>query len=240
MYNYVYPSGIPQLKPNALDTLKTLQTHGVPMCLLTMTRRDALDTVLEYTGMKPFFVFTESTSGQELTKENPEMFIRTANRLGVSPAECIVVEDSLYAIKAAKEAGYRVWAIEDAKHVNDKETIVFTAADAGTTIAPHTSANSIGIPVRISCTAILACSISFGSTGSDCGIQMLFPSRDTEGTAISFMEASIHNAAQTRTAGKSGLPEMASPTASQIPQPLNSRSTPTAGTRRTPRPQFSI
>ncbi len=127
MYNYVYPSGIPQLKPNALDTLKTLQTHGVPMCLLTMTRRDALDTVLEYTGMKPFFVFTETTSGQELTKENPEMFIRTAKRLGVSPAECIVVEDSLYAIKAAKEAGCKVWAIEDAKHVNDKETIVFTA-----------------------------------------------------------------------------------------------------------------
>ena len=127
MYDYVYPSGIPQLKPNALDTLEVLQTHGIPMCLLTMTRQDAVDAVLEYTGMKSFFKFTESTSEHELTKEKPEMFIRTANQFGLSPAECIVVEDSLYAIKAAKEAGSTVWAIEDAKHVNDKEIIISTA-----------------------------------------------------------------------------------------------------------------
>ena len=80
-----------------------------------------------FAGMKSFFKFTVSTSEHELTKEKPEMFIRTANQFGLSPDKCIVVEDSLYAIKAAKEAGSAVWAIEDAKHVNDKEIIISTA-----------------------------------------------------------------------------------------------------------------
>ena len=102
------------------------------------------------------------------------------------------------------------------------------------------AANSTGIPVRIRCIAVLARSTALGVTGRDWGIQMLFPSRETDGAAISFMEASRQSIAQSRTATLSGRPDKTSVSTGRISRPMTRSSTPLAGMRIIARPQLSI
>ncbi len=102
------------------------------------------------------------------------------------------------------------------------------------------TAKIIGMPDRSSCRPALARSTVFGSTGSDCGIQMLFPSSETDGTAMLHSVAIIHNPVHNRI---QALPGRATKTSSRrfaTYLPLISSNTPAAGISRTPSPQFSI
>ena len=90
-------------------------------------------------------------------------------------------------------------AVNSVKRRAAAQTMIFSATVACSTIIEHTSANAIGMPVSITCTAALALSTVFASTGSDCGIHMLLPSSDTDGAAISFIvETSISIAHSSR------------------------------------------
>jgi len=44
-------------------------------------------------------------------KPAPDLYLEAARRLGVDPAACLVIEDSLNGVKAAKAAGATVWAV---------------------------------------------------------------------------------------------------------------------------------
>ena len=46
-------------------------------------------------------------------KPSPDIYLETAKNLGVSPSECLVFEDVIMGIKAGKNAGMQVCAIED-------------------------------------------------------------------------------------------------------------------------------
>ena len=67
--------------------------------------------------------------------------------------------------------------------------IIFSAMPKSKSTTQQASHNITGIPVTSICTMSFALSMFHGSTGSDCPIHMLFPSRDTEGTTISFIAA---------------------------------------------------
>jgi len=59
------------------------------------------------------------TTGEEVKhkKPDPEIFLLTAQKLGIDPENCLVIEDTEAGIKAAKDAGMSVMAIaRDNKH----------------------------------------------------------------------------------------------------------------------------
>ncbi len=126
MFSQVYPAGIP-LKEGARETLDVARAHHVPMCLISATRLDALEAALHLTNLLEYFEFYASTRGAALNKKNPELFYQTAARLGCTVQECLVVEDSLHAMRTAREAGCTVWAMYDDKHVHEQEEILRTA-----------------------------------------------------------------------------------------------------------------
>ena len=53
--------------------------------------------------------FDVKISGEmfEESKPNPEIYLHTAQALGVKPAECLAIEDSSYGIEAARRAGMK-------------------------------------------------------------------------------------------------------------------------------------
>ncbi|MEM6538135.1 MAG: HAD family phosphatase [Pseudomonadota bacterium] len=63
-------------------------------------------------------------------KPAPDIFLYTADRLGVDPSRCLVLEDSINGVKAAVSAGMQVWAFEGGGHIfpSYTRTLVETGA----------------------------------------------------------------------------------------------------------------
>ena len=67
--------------------------------------------------------FNAVVTGEEVEhgKPHPDIYLRAAEKLGVAPADCLVVEDALSGIAAAKAAQMRVVAIPDTRFVDAAE-----------------------------------------------------------------------------------------------------------------------
>ncbi len=101
-------------KPFAVDYIKQLNRSNIPCAIATMTNHALADTVLAHHGITPLVqtVLTPEDVGG-IGKERPDIYYEAARRLGVPATECIVFEDTLFAIETAANAGFTVWAIDE-------------------------------------------------------------------------------------------------------------------------------
>jgi beta-phosphoglucomutase-like phosphatase (HAD superfamily) len=63
-------------------------------------------------------------------KPAPDLFLHAAEKLGVQPAECLVLEDSVNGVIAGRAAGMRVWGFLGGGHAHDRLGARLTAAGA--------------------------------------------------------------------------------------------------------------
>lgn len=82
-----------------------------PMAVASGSERAVIDTVLALKNLRRFFHTVISASEVANGKPAPDIFLRTADRLGVPPAECVVIEDSKPGVAAGRAAGMHVIAI---------------------------------------------------------------------------------------------------------------------------------
>ncbi|MCL6590617.1 MAG: HAD family phosphatase [Firmicutes bacterium] len=105
------------LKDGAFDYLTHLAKTGIKMGIATATCRRLAEAVLRRHGILSLFqvivTLGEFAHGRGMSKGEPFIFLQAAQKLGVSPSECIVIEDSLHAVQGAIKAGMKVWAIYD-------------------------------------------------------------------------------------------------------------------------------
>jgi HAD superfamily hydrolase (TIGR01509 family) len=99
------------LKPvdGIVQLLDALDAHAVPYAVASSGSHDKMRTTLGITGLLPRVV-GRITSATEVAhgKPAPDVFLLAAQRLGVLPADCVVIEDSLLGIEAAQAAGMSV------------------------------------------------------------------------------------------------------------------------------------
>jgi HAD superfamily hydrolase (TIGR01509 family) len=81
------------------------------LALASGSEREVVDAVLEMGGLGGLFEFTTSGSDVANGKPNPDIYLRTAARLGVAPRDCCAIEDSKPGVAAALAAGMPVIAI---------------------------------------------------------------------------------------------------------------------------------
>ena len=67
-----------------------------------------VDFVLDKCGIEPYFDVRISSDMVTKCKPNPEIFLTAAEKLGLAPEECVVFEDALAGVAAAKAAGMKV------------------------------------------------------------------------------------------------------------------------------------
>jgi sugar-phosphatase len=79
--------------------------------LATSSTPVLIEAVLAKLGMADVFAVTHSAVEEELGKPHPAVFLTTARLLGVEPAECAAIEDSVAGVRSAKAAGMRVIAV---------------------------------------------------------------------------------------------------------------------------------
>jgi sugar-phosphatase len=92
--------------PGALDLLARLRDAGVPTAVVTSSSAPLAEARLRVTGLpRPEVVVT--ASDVERGKPWPDPWLLAAERLGVDPDGCLVVEDSVAGLRAARDAGCR-------------------------------------------------------------------------------------------------------------------------------------
>ncbi len=93
--------------PDAFDTVQSLAAQGIPMAVASSSRRSDLDSKLALTGLDRFFDAFVGGDEVEHGKPAPDVYLEAARRLGVSPSDCIAVEDAEHGAAAAVAARMR-------------------------------------------------------------------------------------------------------------------------------------
>lgn len=91
--------------------LESFQQHQVPLAVCTNAPVANLDFMLEETGIRPYFQVLIDASKVSKGKPDPEIYLKAAQMLGISPDRCIVMEDSTVGVEAGLRAGMKVVAI---------------------------------------------------------------------------------------------------------------------------------
>jgi beta-phosphoglucomutase len=98
------------LLDGATELLETLQGK-TKIALATMSNRKVIDKLLPAKKLGRFFGVVVTADDVTKPKPDPEVFLAAAAKLGVEPEGCVVVEDSVFGVRAAKAAGMRCVAV---------------------------------------------------------------------------------------------------------------------------------
>lgn len=117
-----YRDSLP-LKPGARSLLTGLHARGIPLALATATQGELAEAALTRLGVRGFFTALLTTDGVGAGKEAPTLFLAAAAALNTTPASCLVVEDSLYALSTAKAAGFWCAGVADPASAADEPAL---------------------------------------------------------------------------------------------------------------------
>jgi len=99
----------------------------VTLAIASQSSRRWISTVLEKTRLASRFDTIVTAADVAAPKPAPDIYLHAAARLGVDPADCVAVEDSVPGMASAAAAGMRVIQLRQAPHARS--------------MAPHTSAH---------------------------------------------------------------------------------------------------
>lgn len=99
--------------PGGREFIERCRGKGLLLALATSADRVKVEANLREIGLPPE-TFDTIVNGLDVThrKPHPEIYRTAAARLGLTPAACLVVEDALSGLAAAKEAGARCLMLE--------------------------------------------------------------------------------------------------------------------------------
>lgn len=112
--------------------VEALARLNLPHCVASSGTHAKMRRTLGQTGLLPQFegrIFSASEVARG--KPAPDLFLHAAGTLGVDPAACAVVEDSVYGVQAARAAGMHVFAF------GGGVTPAAKLAGTGTTVFQH-------------------------------------------------------------------------------------------------------
>ncbi|MDB9931876.1 MAG: hexitol phosphatase HxpB [Flavobacteriales bacterium] len=95
------------------DLLKRAKSENIRIALASSSSLTIIETVLTRLNISSYFEVVQSAEKEQYGKPHPAVFITAANNLGVSPNNCIVIEDSLNGVIAGKAAKMKVVAIPE-------------------------------------------------------------------------------------------------------------------------------
>ncbi len=90
-----------------IDLIKNLKQQGFKLGIATSGHRKLAQYYLNRLGIESFFDTVVCAEDITRSKPDPEIFLKAAERLGVEPAQCVVVEDAKLGVEAATRAGMK-------------------------------------------------------------------------------------------------------------------------------------
>lgn len=109
-------------------TVQQARKRGIKVALATSNAGWLTQKVIGHFGLDKDFASVTSGDEVERAKPAPDLFLRAAQKLGVEPKECVVIEDSPAGVEAAKNAEMRVVALTSsyatAKDLREADVVV--------------------------------------------------------------------------------------------------------------------
>jgi HAD superfamily hydrolase (TIGR01509 family) len=105
MVRHLLPESNLPLMPGAAECLAMLATTGVQQVISSSGPMANIVAIVNQLGIGDYFLCLLSGATLPRGKPHPALFLNSAAAVGVTPATCIVVEDSIHGIEAARRAG---------------------------------------------------------------------------------------------------------------------------------------
>ena len=116
-----------QLLPGAGQLIDQAEAKGWPQAIVSSAPRKNISTILEVLGRPDTFAVMVCAEDVSHGKPHPEGCITAAQKLGVSPARCMVLEDAPAGLEAARRAGMGcVGVLSTHDHLSEADRIVAT------------------------------------------------------------------------------------------------------------------
>lgn len=93
------------LSPEVFETLETLRKQGLKLAIGSSSKNTPL--ILDRLGLGGYFDAVSDGNNITRSKPAPEVFLKAAEYLGLSPETCLVVEDAVSGVEAAHRAGMK-------------------------------------------------------------------------------------------------------------------------------------
>lgn len=111
-----------------LGVKDVLAQLSLPFCLATSSSRARTQQALAITGLSDYFEGTIFTAEEVKNgKPAPDLFLHAAHSMAASPANCLVIEDSLAGVTAAKAAGMQLAHYSGGSHIAESEDMITKA-----------------------------------------------------------------------------------------------------------------
>lgn len=101
----------PPALPGVRRFIAKCHAQEIPMAVASAAIASNVKYLLSALGLKEFFRAVLAVDATAKPKPHPDIYLRSAEKLGVEPAACTVFEDSYVGIEAAKRAGMKCIAI---------------------------------------------------------------------------------------------------------------------------------
>jgi beta-phosphoglucomutase family hydrolase len=116
--------------PGVMEWLRQLKDIGVHQAIASSAPQANIDVLVDELEIRDFFEVL--ISGYDMPgKPNPDVFLRAATLMGIKPKSCIVIEDAIAGVRAAKNAGMRCVAVTttNSAHLLDDADIIVSGLD---------------------------------------------------------------------------------------------------------------
>ena len=110
IYRAIYKPDI-KITDNLISFLDMLKANNVTIGIATSANKENVDFVMDNTGIRDYFKEIIDADQIEKGKPDPEIYLKTAQKLGYIPEKCIVIEDSVSGVMSGKNANMKVIAI---------------------------------------------------------------------------------------------------------------------------------
>jgi beta-phosphoglucomutase len=98
--------------------LSRLRAQGYRLAVASNSIKSTIEMMMERASLNKYLEFILSNEDVKLPKPDPEIYNLAIERLGLSAAECLIVEDNDLGIRAARASGANVMAVSSVDDVN--------------------------------------------------------------------------------------------------------------------------
>ena len=128
--------------PGVVPLLEGLRRAGVRQAIGSSAPRANLDLILDVMGVAPYFEAVVGAEETQRGKPDPQVFLVAAQRLGIPPSRCVVLEDAVAGVEAARAGGMKSIAVRFVGH-HPEEALRRAGADLVVPTLEQVSADDV-------------------------------------------------------------------------------------------------